>query len=335
MTFARPWVLSLLTVVPVICFALVVEARLRKKAFDRFAESGLFERLTGRPLKGRAVLKAVLLAGAVACGIIALAGPRWGSHYEEVTHKGVDLMAVIDTSSSMLASDIQPHRLQSAKREVYDLLRVLEGDRLGLVAFSGAAFVQCPLTLDYAAIEMFLGQMGTDIVPVPGTDIGAAIDAACNAFDFKTSTDKVIILITDGEDNEGMGAEAARRAAAKGVKIFVYGIGSTEGAPVPAGSSSGGFLKDEAGRIVVSKLDEKGLRAIASAAGGRYVRSVSGDLDLDLLYFEGIKQATVSRDLGTKKIRVYEERFQIFAVAAFLLLLIEWLVVERKAFTGA
>ncbi len=330
MTFVRPWLLSLLALIPVICFVLLIEARMRKKAFERFAEPELLERLSGEISGGRSFTKAVFFAAAVACLITALAGPQWGSHYEEITHKGVDIMVILDTSPSMLAQDVSPNRLERAKREVYDLLRVLKGDRLGLVAFSGAAFVQCPLTLDYAAIEMFLGELNTELIPVPGTDLGAAIDAAGKAFDYKATTDKVIILITDGEDNEGRGAAAAREAAAKGVGVYVYGIGSDQGAPVPAMGAAGGFMKDDNGSIVMSKLDEKGLRAIASLAGGKYVRSVTGDLDLDLLYFAGIKSSTTARELGTKKVQVFEERFQIFAVAAFLLLLIEQAVERRK-----
>lgn len=330
MTIARPWLLSLLALIPVICLVLVIEARIRQKALLRFAEPELLERLYGKISGGRTFLKAFFFTAAFACLILALAGPRWGSHYEEITHKGVDIMVVMDTSPSMLAQDVSPSRLERAKREVYDLLRVLRGDRLGLVAFSGAAFVQCPLTLDYAAIEMFLAELNTDLIPVPGTDLGAAIDAASKAFDYKSTTDKVIILITDGEDNEGRGVEAAREAAAKGVGIYVYGIGSEQGAPVPAAGGAGGFMKDEKGGIVMSRLDEKALSAIASLASGKYVRSVTGDLDLDLLYFAGIKSSTTARDLGTKKVQIFEERFQIFVIAALILLLLEQVTASRK-----
>ncbi len=330
MTIARPWLLSFLALIPVICFILVIEARIRKKAFERFAEPELLERLTGKISGGRSFLKALFFVTAFACLILALAGPRWGSHYEEITHKGVDIMVVMDTSPSMLAQDLSPNRLERAKREVYDLLRVLKGDRLGLVAFSGAAFVQCPLTLDYAAIDMFLSELNTDLIPVPGTDLGAAIDAASKAFDYKSTTDKVIILITDGEDNEGKGVEAAREAASKGVGIYVYGIGSDQGAPVPAAGAAGGFMKDEKGGIVMSRLDEKGLSTIASLTSGKYVRSVTGDLDLDLLYFAGIKTSTTAQELGTKKVQVFEERFQIFVIAAFILLLLEQVIAWRK-----
>lgn len=322
MTFARPWCLSLLALLPLLLLALVVEARTRKRRLRGFAQDELLERLTGKIVPGSPFLGALALLLGAGCALVALAGPRWGVHYEEVRHKGVDIVVAVDTSPSMLASDVEPSRLERAKREVYDLLRALRGDRIGLAAFSGAAFVECPLTLDYAAVEMFLNELNPDLIPVPGTDIGSAIEASMKAFDFASNTDKVVILITDGEDNEGRGLKEAQKAAAGGVKVYVYGIGSAQGAPVPA-LGGGGFMKDASGSLVMSKLDEKTLEAIASATGGRYVRSVSGDLDLDLLYYAGIKSATTARDLGTRKVQVFEERYQVFAVLAFLFLLYE------------
>ncbi len=199
----------------------------------------------------------------------------------------------------------------------------MQGDRIGLVAFAGAAFVQCPLTLDYAALQMFLSELGPDLIPVAGTDIGAAIDSAVSSFDEKSNTDRVILLITDGEDNEGKGFKAAENAAEKNVKIFIFGIGDPAGAPVPATDGSGGFVKDSRGQMVLSKLDEAGLGKIATASGGGYVRSVAGDLDLDMLYYSGIKLKTEAKTLKSGKIKVYEERFMFFLFAAFILLLLE------------
>jgi Ca-activated chloride channel family protein len=262
--------------------------------------------------------------------IFALAGPRWGSHYQEVSQKGVDIMIVVDVSRSMWVEDISPNRLERARREILDLLRVVQGDRVGLVAFSGAAFVQCPLTLDYAALQMFLGALQPDLIPVPGTDLGAAIETATSAFDFESETDRVILLITDGEDNEKKGFEAAQKAADKGVKIFVFGMGETSGGPIPAGNGKGGFKKDESGKLVLSKLEENDLKKMAAAAGGAYARSVAGDLDLDVLYFEGIKSRTEARTLKSGKIKVYEERFTFFLLAAFLFLFLEGLILEKK-----
>jgi Ca-activated chloride channel family protein len=206
---------------------------------------------------------------------------------------------------------------------------VVQGDRIGLVAFAGAAFIQCPLTLDYAALEMFLGALQPDLIPVPGTDLGAAIETGITAFDEESATDKVIVLITDGEDNEKRSGAAARQAAANGIKIFVFGIGDVGGGPIPELDGSGGFKKDNQGKLILSKLDEAGLRDIAALTGGTYVRSVAGDLDLDLLYFDGIKSRTQAQELKSGKIKVYEERFPLFVLAAFIFLLIEGLIDEK------
>jgi Ca-activated chloride channel family protein len=228
-----------------------------------------------------------------------------------------------------MVEDIKPNRLEQARREIIDFLKVIQGDRVGLVAFSGAAFIECPLTLDYSACEMFLSSLRTDLIPVPGTDLGAAIDEAVKSFDMKSETDRVILLITDGEDNEGKGVEAAKKASEKGIKIFVFGIGDTSGGPVPLSGGQGGFLKDRYGRMVLSKLDEDGLKKISDETGGDYVRSVAGDLDLDVLYFDGIRSKTDMAVLKSGKMKVYEERFMIFLFAAFMLLFLEGFINVR------
>jgi Ca-activated chloride channel family protein len=329
MNLVRAWVLHFLWVLPLAVLLLLFLARQQRRGMERFAEEGLIGRLAPAVNKGRRFLKALLLLSSLGLLILALSGPRWGSHYQEVQQKGVDIMVLVDVSPSMMVADVEPNRLERARREINDFLRVVEGDRVGLVAFAGAAFVQCPLTLDYGALRMFLGALEPDLIPVPGTDLGAAIETGISAFDLNSETDKVLLLITDGEDNENKGYDAAREAAEKGIKIFVFGIGDPSGAPVPAGDGKGGFRKDANGKVILSKLDEEGLKRIASVTGGGYVRSVAGDLDLDVLYFEGIKQHTKAATLKSGKIKVYEERFAIFALAAFLFLLVEGVMRDR------
>ncbi|MBN2397021.1 MAG: VWA domain-containing protein [Deltaproteobacteria bacterium] len=334
MTLAHPWVLHLLWILPVAGWLLIAQRRRRRKALERFAESGLLARLIPEDHNGKRLLKGILLLCTLGILILALAGPRWGSHYQEVSRRGVDIMVVVDVSKSMEVEDVKPHRLERARREIIDFLKVVTGDRVGLTAFAGAAFVQCPLTLDYAALEMFLTALQPGIIPVPGTDLGAAVETSLSAFDFKTETDKVMLLITDGEDNEGKGLEAARKAAGQGVKIFVFGIGDPSGGPIPAGGNQGGFKKDADGKLVLSKLDEKTLQEIASVTGGGYVRSVAGDLDLDMLYFAGIKQKTEAQVLKSGKIKVYEERFFVFVLIAFLMLLAEAVLDDKRQPAG-
>ncbi len=331
MTFSQTWVLHFLWLIPVVGLALLAYHRRREKALARFAEPELLERLTGAAIPGMRALKVLLVLFALGLMIFSLAGPRWGSHYQEVTQKGVDIVLLADISPSMLVEDVKPNRLERARREIHDFLKVVQGDRVGLVAFSGAAYVQCPLTLDYAALDMFLQALSPELIPLAGTDLGAAIETGLSSFDPKAETDKVMILITDGEDNEGRGQEAARKAAEKGVKIFVFGVGEAAGGPVPGGDQ-GGFKKDERGNMVLSRMDEASLQSIAADTGGTYVRSVAGDLDLDVLYFDGIRSRTTAQTLKSGKIRIEEERFFLFLVPAFLLLLIEGFLAERKAF---
>jgi Ca-activated chloride channel family protein len=321
--------LNLLWLLPLAAVALIVQSRKKKRAMQGFADPHLLDRLTALEHRGRRFIKGLLLLLSLGLLLFALAGPRWGSHYEEVSQRGVDVMLLIDVSPSMLVEDISPNRLERARREILDFIKVVQGDRVGLVAFAGAAFVQCPLTLDYAALEMFLSALQPDLIPVPGTDLGAAIETGISAYDEKSATDKVIMLITDGEDNEKQGIKAARQAAAKGIKIFVFGIGDIGGGPIPELDGSGGFKKDSQGKLILSKLEEESLQEIASLTGGTYVRSVAGDLDLDILYFDGIKTRTQAQELKSGKIKVYEERFPLFVLAAFMLLLIEGFIDEK------
>jgi len=334
MTLANLWILHFLWLIPLLALALLVNGRQKKRALEKFADQELLYRLTGIEQPGKRFLKRLLLLASLALILFALSGPRWGSHYQEVSQKGVEIMVLVDVSPSMLVKDIKPNRLERARREILDFLRVVQGDKVGLVAFSGAAFVQCPLTLDYAALEMFLSGLQADLLPVPGTDLGAAIETGLSAFDFQSETDKAMLLITDGEDHEGKGREAAQKAAAKGVKIFIFGLGETAGGPVPGGDGKGGFKKDREGKLILSKLNEEGLREIASITGGAYARSVAGDLDLDILYFEGIKSKTEAQALKSGKIKVYEDRFPVFVFIAFVLLLLEDLIPEHGRLNG-
>lgn len=328
MSLAHPFVLHFLWLVPLTAILFIVYNRQKTRALERFADPELRIRLTGELQKGRRILRSACLLAALILLILALAGPRWGSHYQEVSQKGVDIMIVLDVSRSMLVEDVKPDRLERAKREISDFIRVVQGDRVGLVAFAGAAYTQCPLTLDYGALAMFLTALSPDMVPVPGTDLGAALETAMSSFDATSETDKVILLITDGEDNENRGLDAAREAAKKGIKIFVFGIGDLSGGPIPSANGKGGFKKDADGQLVLSRLNEEGLKKIALTTGGTYVRSVAGDLDLDILYFEGIKERTEAADLKSGKIKVYEERFYLFVLVAFILLLVDGLIRE-------
>jgi len=322
--FESNWAFYLLFILPVIIFLILFEYRKKRAGLKLFTDPDLLPALTAPIKRGIIFFKGFFLVIAVFFIILACAGPRWGFHLQEVQRRGVDIVFLLDVSASMQAEDVKPDRLERAKREITDFLKIAAGDRVGLVLFAGDSFVQCPLTLDYDAISMFLGSVSVDTLPVPGTDMGQGIKTALNAFDFKSAIDKVIVMITDGEDNEGRGLQQTDKAMDKGVKIFVYGIGEPSGAPIP--DETGGFKKDKTGNLILSKLNEKDLRRIAEATDGRYVRSVTGDLDLDRLYFEGIKIKTEAKALESGKIKIFEERFYIFTWLAFVFLVMEGLI---------
>jgi Ca-activated chloride channel family protein len=247
---------------------------------------------------------------------VALSGPQYGYKWQKVERKGVDLFIAIDCSKSMLADDIKPSRLERAKREVTDLLSMLEGDRAGLVAFAGTAFIQCPLTLDYQAFHIFMNALGPDYITVGGTDINGAILTAIRGFSEKDDTDKAVILITDGESTMNDVREAVDEAKKKNVKVFCIGVGTDEGTPVP--DSRGGFIKDEQGKIVLTRMDEKALETISTETGGDFVRSVAGDMDLERIYTREIRKDMEQKTLTSGRQKIWEDRFQWFLLPAVI-----------------
>lgn len=256
---------------------------------------------------------------------IGLTRPQWGVLEETIHQKGLDVVIAVDLSQSMEATDLSPNRIENARRELAFLAEELKGNRVGLVGFAGSAFLFCPLTLDTDAVELFLGEMTTDAIPVPGTALGDAIRLALETFEISGSDDKggsrVILVLTDGEDHESKPLEAAKAAAEKGVVIDAVGLGTAQGAIVP--SRYGGVLKDERGETVVSKLEGQVLEAIAKETGGHFMRMDGQHGGLDTYLKELRKRET--RSFGdTKEIRRHE-RFPFFlglAAVFFLLALI-------------
>ncbi|MBF0099706.1 MAG: VWA domain-containing protein [Desulfobacterales bacterium] len=260
--------------------------------------------------------KAALILLTLLFMIIAMSGPQYGYRWQEMEQKGVDLMLAIDCSRSMLAQDIKPTRLDRAKREIIDLLAMLKGDRIGLVAFSGIAFLQCPLTLDYSTFNIFLENLTPDFLPVGGTNLSDAITVAISGFNIKDNTEKAIILITDGENTGKDVKDAVDEARKANIKIFSIGVGKDEGIPIP--DASGGFKKDAGGNIVLSKLDEATLKQIAENTNGAYVRSIAGDMDLDMIYSKHIKKDMQDKTLTSSRKKVWEDRYQWCLAIAIL-----------------
>jgi Ca-activated chloride channel family protein len=300
----------------------------RRTALTRFAEAGLIDRLLEGLDRRRRRLRLVLRCVTLALLVVAVAGPRWGFRWEEVRREGIDLMVALDTSRSMLATDVAPNRLERAKLAVMDLVGRLDGDRVGLVAFAGTAFLECPLTLDYSAFERTLRALHTGIIPRGGTSLSHAIDTVLKSFDARQGKYQALVLITDGEDHEGDVEAAAERAAKAGVKIFTVGIGTTEGELLPADDASG-FFKDRQGNVVKSRLDENTLNAIAQKSGGAYVRGLGASLGLDEVFRDHI--ATMERrDVGSRLERRGEDRFQFPLAVAIVFFLMESLLTDRR-----
>lgn len=320
-----------LWLVPLVLAFYIYSFRKKTRLLAQFASLEMVARLASGVSRQRQTIKAFLVLVGFTAGVLSLAQFRWGFTWEEVRRRGVDIVVALDVSDSMLVQDAESGgkltRLERAKREITDLLRLMDGDRVALVAFAGTAFVECPLTLDYSAARIFLDDMDTELIPVKGTNLGDAIRTSLKTLEGSSHNAQAVILITDGEDQTGDALAAAEDAKAKGVRIFTIGIGRDEGAPVPA--PGGGFHRDSNGEIALSKLDETTLQKIALTTGGRYVHSVTGDVDLEAIYKQGIKATLTDQDLGSKRQQRWEERFQWLLALALVALAIEPLVPER------
>lgn len=273
-------------------------------------------------------IKAGLVLTALLFTAISLSGPQYGFKWQEVERKGIDIMVALDCSRSMLATDVQPTRLERAKRKISDLLGMLAGDRIGLVSFAGTAFLQCPLTMDYEAFHIFLNTLSPDSLPVGGTDMAAAVQTALSGFEQTANTEKAIIFITDGESTTGDPLAAAEAAAKAGVKLFCIGVGNKDGVPVP--SKAGGFEKDRTGKIVLARLDEDTLQKMALKTGGVYVASVTGDMDLKAIYQDEIRGKMDPATLTTQRKQVWEDRFQWPLFLALAALIAEMFISAKK-----
>jgi len=328
MKFANPYLLNLLWgLIPV--FGIMVYGILkRKKILLGFAQLNMIPSIVPGFDPQKPWIKTGLIIMAFGFAVFALSLPQWGYRWEKTTQKGVDIMIALDCSKSMLAQDIKPNRLERAKREIIDLLRMMKSDRAGLVAFSGRAILQCPLTLDHEAFNIFLKVLEPGYLPVGGTNLDQAIQECYNGFEQTSDTEKAIIVITDGETTLGNAQETAKEMAKQGIKIFCIGVGNIQGAPIP--DEMGGFKKDGSGNIILSKVDTKTLEKLASLTGGTYVRSVAGDMDLDLIYKDKILGTMERRTLMSGKKKVWENRYQWFLFPCILLLLIEFILTSHK-----
>jgi Ca-activated chloride channel family protein len=332
MQFAQPiWLFAGL----VACAALVCQYRRfdrgQRIALAQFVSARLLPKLTSSISASRKFVKRILFILGIAFVFIALARPQVGFEFQETHRKGLELLFAVDTSKSMLAQDVKPDRLTRAKLAVTDLLAKLNGDGVGLIAFAGSSFLQCPVTLDYDAFRESLDALDVNVIPKGGTDIAAAIHEAEAVFKTRTAADKILILITDGEDLGGEAISAAQAAAKNGMKIFTVGVGSTTGELVPVPSETGGtdFAKDENGKLVKSRLDETTLKKIAELTGGIYQPLGAQSEGLTTIYEHGLT-GFKRQDLTAREAKMPLEKFHWALLAALACFVGELLIGNRR-----
>ncbi len=331
MQFAQPiWIVTGIAVCLTLFFLLQMLQARRLRALEQFVSPELRNELTRNVSSRRRGSKKILFLLAIFCCFLALARPQYGFKWVEVKRKGIDILFALDTSKSMLAEDIKPNRLERAKFAVMDFVGQLEGDRVGMMPFSGSTFLMCPLTTDYSAFEQSLNAIDTGIIPKGGTDIATAIKGAENILD-NAANHKLLILITDGENLQGDSLQAAEKAAKQGMRIFTVGVGSKEGELIPIDrKGKAGFLKDETGKYVTSRLDETQLAHIAEKADGLYVPLGNRGEGLQTIYQE--KLALIPKEeLDERRHKVPLERFQWAVAAALCLIVIEFLLGGRRS----
>jgi len=331
MHFAQPEYLHLFWGVAALAALLAWSFHRRAKRMERLISRILAETLAADFSRGKAALRAALLLGFFACGVLAAARPQWGLRTEDVHRRGVDIFLALDTSYSMNAEDVAPSRLAKAKVTIRSLISRVRGDRVGLISFAGGALVLCPLTLDYGAANLFLDVADTENVPEPGTSLAAAILTANSSFIAGERKFKVLVIVTDGEDLEGQLDDAVVKAREAGIIIYTIGIGTPEGRPIPVRDAKGDIVeyrRDAAGQVVVSRLDERSLARVATETGGRYFRATTSEGELDEIYSE-IAQLE-KKEFESRRVQNFEDRFQIPLGAALMLLTAHAWIGERR-----
>ncbi len=331
MRFAHPHLLWLLLVFPPALAAFFWWSwRKRQELARQFIQARLLPGLISGVSPTRQKLRLAGLMLAVVCLILALARPQWGFTWEEVRQRGLDIVVAIDTSKSMLAEDLAPNRLARAKLAALDLMQQARSDRLGLVAFAGSAFLQCPLTIDDNAFRQSVEALDVNIIPSGGTALAEAINVARTAFK-EGDNHKVLVIFSDGEDNDEGALEAAQAAAREGLRIFTVGVGTAEGELLRIKDAKGrtDYIRDAQGNVVKSRLNESLLQEIAFATEGRMYLRLAGAKTIDTLYEQGL--APLPKSEGQEKlVKRYHERYHWPLAAAMLLLLAEMLLPEQK-----
>ena len=324
--FENPAFLYLLIIIPVIIVIRLLEMRKRKLKLKKFGDLSLLKQLMPDVSSSRKSLKFWLMVAALALLIVMLARPQMGTKISQEKRKGIEVIISLDISNSMRAEDVVPSRLDKSKMLVENMVDNFTNDKVGLVVFAGDAFIQLPITSDYVSAKMFLQNTDPSLIATQGTDLAGAIELSSKSFTQQDKVGRAILIITDGEDHEGGAIEAAEKARKNGIRVFVLGVGSTKGSPVPDGN--GGYMKDNSGQEVISALNEEMCKQVAQAGGGAYIHVDNTSLAQRQLNDELTKLQ--KGDISSVVYSEYDEQFLAVGILVLILLIIEMLILERK-----
>ena len=317
------WMLLIITILVLVRF---IVWQKRKRNLRKFGDPSLLKEMMPDVSKYRPTIKFCLLLSAITILIFMIARPQVGSKISHEKREGIEVLIALDISNSMLAQDVIPSRLEKSKLLIEDLVDHFTNDKVGLVVFAGDAFVQLPITNDYVSAKMFLQNINPSLITTQGTDLARAISLSQSCFTQREHIGRAIIVITDGEDHEGGALEAAREAYKKGINVFILGVGTSKGAPIPDGN--GGYLKDNSGQTVLSALNEQMCQQVAKAGNGVYIHvdntsDAQEKLNKELSKLQsGISDTVVYSE--------YNEQFQIFGIILLLLLIVETILLESR-----
>ena len=326
--FADPYYLYLLIIIPLLIVLFYYSVYRRRQNIRKYGDPELVKHLMPTISKYRLSIKFWLLLSALILVDLLLARPQFGSKMQSVKRSGVETMICLDISNSMLAQDVTPNRLEKAKKLISRLVDTFNNDKVGMIVFAGEAFTQLPITTDYVSAKMFLESITPDLITTQGTDIGGAIRLGIKSFTQQEEVGRAIIIITDGENHEGGAIEAAKEAAKKGMRIFVLGIGSRDGSPIPNGDGTNEYRKDSEGNVIITKLNEEMCQQIAKVGAGAYIRVDNSNSAERLLNDEIAKLS--KKDVESQVYTEFDEQFQVIAWIVLILLILEMLILERK-----
>ena len=320
----------LFLVIPVVLLLFVFLLFWKRKARKSFASDELLQKLAPNKSNFKPILKVTLACMALACLVVALVNPKMGTTMETVKREGVDIVFAIDVSKSMDAEDIAPSRIEKSKQLVRQILNGLGSDRVGIIAYAGSAFPQLPITTDYAAAKMFLQALNTDMISSQGTAISDAIDLATTYYDDDNQTNRVLFIISDGEDHEGNVESIADEAAEQGIRIYTIGVGSEKGGPIPIKRNGvvQNYKKDQNGETVITKLNPATLQEIAAEANGEYIEgNVTANVTETV---QDLLQNIEKTEFEAKQFADYQSHFQWFLVLCFIFLFLDVFLLERS-----